>query len=80
MDCDPGKFGFCLFLSDSALFMGDGEVINLINSIGGILLGCAISMLATLITTDSPITTPYFIVMLVSGIVGAFLLGIYLIK
>ena len=58
----------------------DSKVISLINSIGGILLGCALSILATLITTNSPITTPYMIVMLVTAIVGAFLLGIYLIK
>lgn len=58
----------------------DSKVTNLINSFGGILLGSAISILATLITSNSPITTPYMIVMLVTGIVGAFLLGIYLIK
>lgn len=58
----------------------DSKLTNLLISLGGILLGTSLSTLSTLLSTGTTITIGYMTVTVITGILGAFLLGIYLVK
>ncbi len=66
--------------AESIYKASDSKLTNLINSMAGLLLGTSLSTLITLLSTGSPLTPMYMGVMLVTGILGSFLLGIYLVK
>jgi hypothetical protein len=63
--------------TDAIYKSNDSKALNILNSFSGLLLGASLSHLATLTLNDAAISPGSIAFMLVTALLGAFLLGFY---